>query len=300
MSELNELTPAQQLGKKYGGSQGRQMALKFEFETLLWLSKFKFTNNQVIAKLFDISPGTARDKLRRLATRGVIRKVPCLSVRDNYVYLLTQLGVTQLKELWGVTAKSPWLDVTKIRDRTRASHDLCVQWFCAEQRRQGNTKRITSEFEQGESLELAINLNGNKKHVRHRPDAIIQHWSADDEKESQFYGSWAVEYESVRKGADRMEEIFSYHYKHCNDDRSKYWGVHYLFSRRADLEFYQKILNKVAKRKFPVRYTHQEGGEEYDENQKSRESFLGCFKFHHVHQELVKAFYFERSQETDF
>ena len=207
MSELNELTPAQRLGKKYGGSQGRQMALKFEFETLLWISKFKFTNNQVIARLFNISPGTARDKLRRLATRGVIRKVPCLSVRDNYVYLLTKLGVTQLREHWGIPAKNPWLDVTKVRDRTRASHDLCVQWFCADQRRCGNTKRITSELELGENLDIPITLNGIKKRVKHRPDAIIQHWSSDDAHDTDFYGNWAVEYESVRKGADCSGQV---------------------------------------------------------------------------------------------
>lgn len=294
MESDGKLSQAQVMGRKYGGVQGRKAALIFESKTLAWLAKFKFTNNHVIASLFKISPATARDKLKKLEKKGFVRKVPCLSVRDNWVYILSHAGVHRLREQWNIQAHSPWLDVTKIRDRTKATHDLCVQFFCAIQHSSGSTKFIKSEFEIGNMPIHRIKLTGGtKKNQRHRPDAVIEHWSSEDERSTEYIGCWAVEYESVRKSVARLEEIFGYHYQHCmsNEKDRVYWGVHYIFSRMSDVSFYTKQLELYANRIFPVRWTHVEGSSEYDQNKDAREKFLECFKFHMIHKELRFAFY---------
>ena len=301
MEDGKELSQAQKLGKKFGGVQGRKAALTFEFKTLAWLAKFKFTNNQVIAQLFEISPATARDKLKKLERKGIIRKVPCLSVRDNWVYILSKAGVDKLREHWNIVAPSPWLDVTKIRDRTRTTHDLCVQFFCARQHCFGNTKRIISEFEIGIMPSHKIRLtNGTKNNQRHRPDAIIEYWHDSDKNNSEYLGSWAVEYESSRKSVARLEDTFSYHYQHCvsaEKDRN-YWGVHYIFNRMSDASFYDKQLQLFANRLYPEKWTHEDGGIEYDENEQARDRFLGCFNILMLHKDLRNAFYYENTPNS--
>lgn len=76
----------------YGGMQGRKAAMLFEYKILTWIAKFKFTNYQVISRLFSISPSTARDKLKRLEKKGLIRKVPCMSVCNGQLILATVLS----------------------------------------------------------------------------------------------------------------------------------------------------------------------------------------------------------------
>ena len=294
MIENENLSQAQRLGKMYGGMQGRKAAMLFEYKTLTWIAKFKFTNYQVISRLFSISPSTARDKLKRLEKRGLIRKVPCMSVRDSWVYIMSQAGVNILREHWNGVAPNAWLDVTKIRDRTKATHDLCVQYFCAAQHSSGDTKSVKSEFEIGETPCLKVRLPaGNKKNLRHKPDAIITHWQNSDNMDSKYLGDWAVEFESVRKSVSRLEEIFSYHYRHCmSEERHRlYWGVHYIFSRMSDAVFYEKQLRILSKRLFPIKWNHQEGKDEYDENEDVRQKFLECFTFHMKHKEFQDAFY---------
>ncbi|WNC67548.1 hypothetical protein RI845_13600 [Thalassotalea nanhaiensis] len=285
----NNFSPINNFGTKYGGTASRKASLLFEQKVLIWLSKFKFTNNIIIADLCDMKPTSARDKLRKLANKNLIRKVQCMSVRDNFVYILTQSGVNKLFDNYNIKSPSPWLDVTKVRDKTQATHDLCVQYFCAIQSAINATYSIKSEFELGDLPKIKGRIGNSNVELKHKPDAIIKHAEGSD-----FSGNWAVEYESVRKSSDRLTEIFTYHYLHSNlDDRErKYWAVHYFFSRFSDLKYYKKILNKVAINRYPVCFTHVDGGEEYDENQEQRDNFLNCFHFHHIHNQLSENFYF--------
>jgi DNA-binding MarR family transcriptional regulator len=287
----NDQSPANNFGSKYGGSKSRQRSKEFETKVLLWLSKFKFTNHYVIAELMTMKPTSARDKLKRLELKNLVRKVPCISTREGYVYILTQQAVNYLQDTHGHQVKSAWLDVTKVRDKTTAVHDLAVQFFCAKQSADNQTSKITSEFE---LAEMPIVQSRKLGKLKHRPDAIIKH-----SENAGFNGSWAIEYESMRKSSARLHEIFTYHYLHSNlDDENQrhYWGVHYFFSRYSDLKKYEKELNKVAFSMFPERLTHQEGGSEYDENKKARERFLECFFFHEIHSEIESSFYTRTSK----
>lgn len=290
MKSETKHTSGEILGATYGGTKGRQLSLEFEFKALVWISKFKFTNKHVIADLFLVKTATAQNKLKKLEVKKYIRRAPCLTSRENWVYMLTQTGVTRLKEFWGYQPSRPWIDSSKVRDRIKCTHDLAVQWFCARQYSSGNLHKVQSEFELTDFPVLKITPS---RRVKHKPDALITHWQENDKKPAQFYGTWAVEYEASRKSAKRLEEIFIYHYKMCSLPSKErcYWGVHYFFSRMSDAAFYEKQLKATSLNLFPEKWTHFENEPEFDENKDNRDLFLDSFYFHLIHSELRSKFY---------
>jgi DNA-binding MarR family transcriptional regulator len=266
------------IGEKYGGNKGRQANKEFMTKALLWIAKFKFSSPEVIAVLFSIKSSTGTKKLQTLRKKGLIKEVKTISTKSSRVFILTREGKGFIQRDLCIDNLTIWTDSYKVTNRFKNTHDLAVQIFIAEQYSRGNIKFVMSEFDLKDLPPQKIKLrDGKEKVLTHFPDAIVTHWEKDENKESDYYGKWAVEFESMRKSSTRVEELVKFHYACCCEEGSQslYWGVHYVFLKKADRDFYSKIIGRLAHRTFPQSIDSASGE---DINLKARENFYSCFQ----------------------
>lgn len=274
---------ASALGAKYGGLAGQQAALEFQFLVLSWIFRFKFTTTEVVGQLIGVQATTARDKLTKLVKKKLIKKVTSLTVKGNYIYMITPFGAKTLEESVGRTG-IPTFNSKRVVNRTLNVHDLCVQFYCAQiyrTRRPSQIKKIWNET----YFKKVKKLPDITYRTRFDGEFIVRKCTPDVAIEFVDGSSVAIEYESQSKSAENIKEKLIYYHHYMQRDDAFFQKVIYVFRFESSVKKYSKLLNKYLDWAIPAD-NYYKGGDDttplLDHNAPGRQANRDRFQFHYV------------------